>query len=430
MKDEYDVIVVGSGPGGATVAREMALRKKKVLLVERGGRMDLVGNNVSSVLMAKDFGLTFSREKNWVVCINNYGGSSVVAAGCAVPPPKIVFGPFDIDLSDEAAEAREDMWIGKLSDELVGEANLRLIDAANDLGYNWDKMEKFIDQEKCEPDCPDCMLGCKRGAKWTARVYGDEAKANGADVSLHTRIDRVITEGGRAIGVEGKRWGRAVKYYGKVVVLSAAMGSPVILKNSGIGEAGRGFAIDYLQFVGGIVPGMNTHRANPMSVGTLEHYESDGLILIPLFPGWGAFAIELLMMGPRYLPKFRNFNKYSGIMVKIRDDVRGEIFSDRDFSKPISKNDRKKLKKGVGIMKRILRKLGATTDSIIELPPMGAHPSATCRIGEVVDKNLETSISNLYVCDSSVFPTSLGLPVVWTVVSLGKRLSKHIDKRI
>jgi choline dehydrogenase-like flavoprotein len=154
------------------------------------------------------------------------------------------------------------------------------------------------------------------------------------------------------------------------------------------------------------------------------------LIVIPLFPGWGAFAIELLMMGPRYLPKFRNFNKYSGIMVKIRDDVRGEIFSDRDFSKPISKNDRKKLKKGVGIMKRILRKLGATTDSIIELPPMGAHPSATCRIGEVVDKNLETSISNLYVCDSSVFPKSLGLPVVWTVVSLGKRLSKHIDKMI
>lgn len=58
---------MGSGPGGATVAREMALRKKKVLLTEKGGRIDRVGNNVSMVLMAKDFGLTFSREKNWVV---------------------------------------------------------------------------------------------------------------------------------------------------------------------------------------------------------------------------------------------------------------------------------------------------------------------------------------------------------------------------
>jgi choline dehydrogenase-like flavoprotein len=29
---EYDVIVVGSGPGGSTLAREMALKGKSVLL--------------------------------------------------------------------------------------------------------------------------------------------------------------------------------------------------------------------------------------------------------------------------------------------------------------------------------------------------------------------------------------------------------------
>ncbi len=53
-----------------------------------------------------------------------------------------------------------------------------------------------------------------------------------------------------------------------------------------------------------------------------------------------------------------------------------------------------------------------------------------CRIGEVVDSNLETDIKNLYCCDASVFPSSLGLPVVWTAVSLGKRLAKHIDARM
>ena len=37
MQKEYDVIVMGSGPGGATVAREMSRRGKDVLLCERGG---------------------------------------------------------------------------------------------------------------------------------------------------------------------------------------------------------------------------------------------------------------------------------------------------------------------------------------------------------------------------------------------------------
>jgi choline dehydrogenase-like flavoprotein len=215
-----------------------------------------------------------------------------------------------------------------------------------------------------------------------------------------------------------------------VVVLSAAMGSPVILKKTGIENAGKGFACDFLTFVGGIVPDMNTGPDNPMSVGTLEHYESDGMIITPAFPGWGAFAIELLSMGPRNYSQFFNLTKYTGLMVKIRDEVRGEIFSDRDFSKPMTKSDRKKIDKGVGIIKRIVKKMGASDDSILVMDPIGAHPSATCRIGEVVDSSLETEIKNLFVCDSSVFPSSLGLPVVWTVVSLGKRLSDHLVARL
>lgn len=78
----------------------------------------------------------------------------------------------------------------------------------------------------------------------------------------------------------------------------------------------------------------------------------------------------------------------------------------------------------------MLKKAGAKDSSIIALRPSGAHPSASCRIGEVVDTNLETKFQNLYCCDASVMPVALGLPVVWTVASLGKRLAKHLDKRI
>lgn len=36
MQKEYDAIVVGSGPGGAAVSRELARGGKKVLLLEKG----------------------------------------------------------------------------------------------------------------------------------------------------------------------------------------------------------------------------------------------------------------------------------------------------------------------------------------------------------------------------------------------------------
>jgi choline dehydrogenase-like flavoprotein len=430
MIKEYDVIVAGSGVGGATVAREMAKAGRKVLSLERGGRFNKLGASVTMGFMLRRFGLTLSREGNHVTFANNYGGASNLAAGCAFPPPASVFAPFGIDLCEETQEAKKDMWIGKLPDELIGAANLRLLNAANAAGYRWEKLDNFIDPGLCRKDCSDCMLGCKTGAKWTARVYGDEAVELGADLLLHAEVSSVIVENGRAIGVRGKRLGRSFAYFGKLIVLSAGMDNIHILRRAGIREAGIGFCCDWLQFVGGMIPGITSIGSNPMTVGTLEHYDADGMVIVPVFPNWAQFMIMLGMMGPMNLFKITDFRKYTGIMVKIRDDMTGEIHEGLSFSKPITGNDRRKLDKGVGIIRHILREAGAREESIIALKPSGAHPSATCRIGEVVDANLETRIRRLYCCDASVLPKALGAPLMWTLAALGKRLSKHLNRRL
>lgn len=428
-KKEYDVIVVGTGAGGSTVAREMTNRGKKVLMLEAGGRWNWMGNTVSVAMVLKYFGLVRSREGHTVTFASNYGGLSNIAAGCAAAPPESVFGPAGIDLSKEAAEAKKDMWIQEQPDELVGPENLRLLDAANSIGYHWRKMEKFIDPKRCTGN-GDCMLGCRTGAKWTARVYGDEAVAKGADLHLNTKITDVIVEDGKAAGVRGTRFGVPVEYHAKSVVLSAGIDNAYILRRAGIAGAGRGFCCDWLHFVGGEIPGMNSIGVTPMSVGTMEHYESDGIAIVPVFPNWAMFGAYLAFMGPKSMMKFPRFRKLTGIMVKVRDETSGELFKGVSFSKKVTDADRKKLDKGVDIIKKVLRKAGAKDESILVLKAAGAHPSATCRIGEVVDKNLETEIGNLFCCDASVFPSSLGLPVVWTAVSLGKRLAKHMDVRL
>ena len=59
----------------------------------------------------------------------------------------------------------------------------------------------------------------------------------------------------------------------------------------------------------------------------------------------------------------------------------------------------------------------------------GAHPGGTAKIGEIVDSNLETEISNLYVCDASVLPISPGKPPILTILALSKRLADYLKNK-
>ena len=69
-------------------------------------------------------------------------------------------------------------------------------------------------------------------------------------------------------------------------------------------------------------------------------------------------------------------------------------------------------------------------DSIFVSRLRGTHPSATVRLGEMVDADLQTAVRNLYVCDASVFPEALGQPTVLTIISFGKRLSDHLLRSV
>ena len=48
MADHYDLIVIGSGPGGASLAHRLAPLGKRILILERGGYMPRETANWSS----------------------------------------------------------------------------------------------------------------------------------------------------------------------------------------------------------------------------------------------------------------------------------------------------------------------------------------------------------------------------------------------
>ncbi len=115
-----------------------------------------------------------------------------------------------------------------------------------------------------------------------------------------------------------------------------------------------------------------------------------------------------------------------GILVKVKDGLSGQVFPDGSVSKPLSEEDHGRLNKGIGVATEILQALGCPSNKIVVGEIKGAHPSGTCRIGRIVNNDLETQIKSLYVCDASVFPDALDRPTVMTIIGFGKRLSQHI----
>jgi choline dehydrogenase-like flavoprotein len=131
------------------------------------------------------------------------------------------------------------------------------------------------------------------------------------------------------------------------------------------------------------------------------------------------FDLEVLKIKQSF-----SYNNILPIMIKIRDDLGGEITMGGWVNKKLSKEDKMRLDKGAEHADRILKNAGAKKTYRGSM--FAAHPGGTVKIGEHVDTNLRTKFHNLYVCDCSVMPKEWGLPPTWSILALGKRLAEHL----
>ena len=418
---ETDVAVVGSGPGGATVARQLARAGQRVMLLEMGRdyrREIYYGSHLGALIYGDQHSLLFSEEGLNIIRPIMTGGATNMFCGCSAVPPGWLKERYGVDLGDYAQETIGELRIAPLPDDLQGSASRRVMEAGQDLGHDWQPMPKFMAPSRA------CRFDC--GAKWTANEYMDEAVAAGCTLLTRARVDEIIIEDGQVGGVRGKLRGhQPFEVRAKVVVVSAGgIGTPLILQKSGFAEAGRGMAMDPTVMVYGVSKGPGTAFEPPMTVGYSDH--EHGYMLSTLIDPWFLFPIMATLKGPRYLLTWRNYHRTVGVMIKVTDEVSGIVSVEGRISKPMTARDRERLHHATVVSRQILVKAGCDPDSIYVSRMRGTHPSATVRLGEMVDGDLQTSVRNLYVCDASVFPEALGLPTVLTIISFAKRLSDHL----
>jgi len=429
---DTDVVVVGSGPGGATVARELVRQGRRVLLLERGKderRRFYYGTYLGALLYTDRASLLFTEEGLNVVRPLMLGGATSMYCGCAAPPPAWMKSRYGVDLDAETAEAETELRVAPLPPPMRGAASTRLAQAAGEAGYSFFPQPKFMSPSRA-PRFPEacgarCMLGCRCGAKWNAAEWVDEAVGGGAELRTRARVDRVTIEGGEATGVEGRLGGTPFRVRAKTVVVAAGgIGTPRLLQASGLPGPGEGLTMDATLMVYGFVRAEGIGREPPMTWS----YEDTaaGYMLSTLVDPWLLYPIMAGLKSPRHALTWPRWGNVLGVMVKLKDEVSGGVFPDGRIRKPLTLGDRERLAQAEEVCRRILVRAGAEPSSIFSTPLRGTHPSGTVRIGTHVDTDLATPVRNLYVCDASVFPEALDRPTVLTIVALGKRLAKHL----
>jgi choline dehydrogenase-like flavoprotein len=410
-KPQYDAIVVGSGAAGGTLARELALRGQNVLVLEKGNGEP---SPDSKVQPRGKMQMVFIGRFVPVVRGISVGGSTMLFYQTMWQPPLEYFRSLGIELAAEVEEVRKELPIAPLADELIGPVASRIMQSARELGYDWKKLDKAIFQERCQPGHYPYR------ARWTARYYLQEAVTHGAQVLAQADVRSVLFEGKRVRGVEFVHGGsRREALAPRVIVSAGGIGSPQLLQASGLSSIGKGFFCDPLITVFGTAEGVKNVGEFQMTAGI--HLEDEGYMMTDL-----AFPEETYrIMAATALRFDRLFARSStlSIMIKIRDEIAGHVRA-RKMRRIFGPPEREKLASGYRRAREILRHAGAKR--IWKSRVVASHPGGTVRIGEHIDANLQTEYEGLYVCDCSVIADPWGLPPTLSLLSLAKRLAKHL----
>lgn len=400
------VIIVGSGAGGAIIARELAKNEIPVTIIEKGPYID-----------SKDAFNYYDAYNDSVDLLTTtcVGGATIVSMSNMVRALDSELHEYGIDISDEYEYVEELVGVHDLDDSHIGNGTQLFLDAGRELGLETLKMPKAIREEDCI-QCGKCAFGCPADAKWSGKDFIDEAVGDGATFISEAEVTEVIVEDSKVKGVKYVKNGVEESVFSDTVILSAgAIGSALLLRSAGI-DAGRHIFFDPFVTVGGYIKDINFNTEVQMA----------GLVIgnnFVLSPHFSSFTI-----GNIDDEKVENKDILS-IMVKTADEAKGYVDDDGDVVKINTIKDIRYLAEGVATAGFILEKAGVDPRTIGSTLYRGAHPGGTAPIGEIVDSNQETEIKGLFVSDASVLPISPGKPPILTILALSKRLSDYLKNK-
>ena len=325
-----DAVIVGSGAGGAMVARTLARAGLDTVVIEEGRRWTVEEFRGTHPIdryagLYRGAGATVALGRPSIVLPigRAVGGTTVVNSGtCYRPPPGVVRrwrDDFGLELADpdRLAERLDDvertLRVAPVPLEIMGRNGRLLLEAATTL--DWRAAPIPRNAPGCE-GCCQCAIGCPRNAKFGVHLNAlPQACAAGARIISHARVERVLHSHGRARGVRARRPdGTALDILADTVVVAAgATETPGLLRRSGFGvhpRLGRNLAVHPATILAGrFDEDVVAWHGVLQSAAVHEFHESHGVLIEAtstppgmgsmVFPGYGAELLGWLDRAPQ-----------------------------------------------------------------------------------------------------------------------------------
>jgi len=418
-------IVVGTGAGGATAAKELQ-GAFDVTILEAGGDFRPFSRDLAALARLRTTGLFLDERlirllfpamrvrklRDGMVLINGIGtgGTTTLATGNAMPVDADLKA-LGIDLDPEFRELERQIPITTDHQARWREITRRLFAICEDMGLQPAPLPKMGDYARCIR-CGRCILGCPQGVKWDSRRFLDVALERGAQLERRCAVESVVIRGGEAVGIRARQGWRTRFYPADLVVLAAGgLGTPAILDRSGITCEPRLF-VDPVLCVAAEWPGARLDReiAMPFVV------ERDRYIIAPYLDYLSFFFDRRWRL---------DAGDIVALMIKLADVESGSVTA-RGVEKELTDADRACLGEGVAVSTQILGRLGVPPGKAFLGTLNAGHPGGALPLTGREDPPFHDARlpANLYVADATLFPRSLGKPPILTIMAMAARVAR------
>jgi hypothetical protein len=480
---ECDVVVVGTGAGGAVVARELAEQGHAVVLLEEGDyhqRNEFSGHAVEMQRkLYRDMGATVA-VGNVSIPIpvgRAVGGTTVINSGTCYRAPDRVFrswqekfglGEYAPDrMAPYYTRVEEVLRVETAQAKYVGGMGRVIARGCDALGYKHGPIRRNA------PECDGqgvCCFGCPTDAKRSTNVsYVPLALKAGAMLFTGLRVEQILVEGGRAAGVVARAHGRKLTVKARAVVVACgSLLTPLLLERSrtGVasGELGKNLsihpAVGAMALYDEIIDGTN---AIPQGY-SIEEFHDEGILFEGAFAPLDIGAASFTQFGPRLIHVLENYQKMGCFGFMIEDTSRGRV-RPGPGGRPLitywlNHHDVARIKRGLEILARVYFAGGAHTvlplvhgfDELRSLDDLerfrrakvtardfeltAYHPLGTARMGQdphrsVVGPDFQVhDTPGLYISDGSVLPSSPAVNPQLTIMAMATRAAEHVGRAL